>query len=68
MIFVADSERDNKAPAVIPPHGAGPVIAFRGVSKSFGALEVLRNVDIELHSGEDDCDHRRVGRRQERPS
>src|SRR5262250_3365304 len=29
-----------------------PIIVFKGVSKSFGPLQVLKNVDLEVHPGE----------------
>ena len=33
--------------------GAGtPVLAVHGLSKSFGPVRALRNVDLELHAGE----------------
>jgi rhamnose transport system ATP-binding protein len=32
--------------------GAAPLVLARGVSKSFGGVEVLRNVDLDLMSGE----------------
>ena len=33
------------------PAGA-PVLEVRGVTKSFGALSVLRGIDLTLHQGE----------------
>ncbi|HYB30379.1 MAG TPA: ATP-binding cassette domain-containing protein [Solirubrobacteraceae bacterium] len=36
-----------------PPAAAGaPVLEVRGVTKSFGALSVLRGIDLSLHQGE----------------
>ncbi|MBB3931988.1 rhamnose transport system ATP-binding protein [Kaistia hirudinis] len=32
--------------------GTGPLVAARGISKSFGGVEVLRNVDLDLAVGE----------------
>lgn len=43
-------------PAVLRPahagHGKPPVLAIKGVAKSFGAVEALREVDFEVNAGE----------------
>ena len=35
-----------------PPGPAGPALEVRGVTKRFGALVVLRGIDLVLHQGE----------------
>ncbi|MEI4872862.1 ATP-binding cassette domain-containing protein, partial [Klebsiella pneumoniae] len=30
----------------------GPVVSVRGLRKSFGKLEVLRGIDLDVHAGE----------------
>ncbi|HEV7285099.1 MAG TPA: ATP-binding cassette domain-containing protein, partial [Kaistia sp.] len=32
--------------------GSAPLVSARGISKSFGGVEVLRNVDLDLMPGE----------------
>ena len=32
--------------------GTGPVLQTRGLSKSFGAIQALDSVDLEVHEGE----------------
>jgi D-xylose transport system ATP-binding protein len=39
-------------PAPERPSPAGPLLALKGTSKSFGAVEALKNVDLELRPGE----------------
>jgi ABC-type sugar transport system ATPase subunit len=34
------------------PHAMAPVLEARGISKSYGAVQALRAVDLELYSGE----------------
>jgi len=34
------------------PNGLDPVISIRGVHKSFGELEVLRGVDLDVYPAE----------------
>jgi len=29
-----------------------PILAMKGISKSFGAVQALKNVDFEVHRGE----------------
>ena len=33
-------------------NGKTPVLALRGVSKSFGAVKALTDIDFEVHDGE----------------
>ncbi len=51
-----DPSAPGSAPASPPPSVTGahgkPIIEFRGVSKSFGTLEVLRNVSLTVAAGE----------------
>jgi rhamnose transport system ATP-binding protein len=35
-----------------PAHAAGPLISARGIAKQFAAIEVLRDVDLDLARGE----------------
>ena len=34
------------------PAGPGPLLSLRGVNKSFGAVHVLQEVDLDVHPGE----------------
>ena len=43
---------ETQAGAQRAPAGAGPLLKLRGVSKSFGAVQALANVDFEVHAGE----------------
>ncbi len=43
---------------------ATPLISARGISKSFAGVEVLRDVDLDLHARRDPCAARRERRRQ----
>jgi D-xylose transport system ATP-binding protein len=46
---------DGVSPAVPPSNngpGGTPLLQLRGVSKSFGAVQALSNVDIEVYAGE----------------
>jgi D-xylose transport system ATP-binding protein len=46
----------NSAPSAAPPtnyrRGGTPLLQLRGVSKSFGAVQALSNVDMEVYAGE----------------
>jgi D-xylose transport system ATP-binding protein len=42
----------STAEAPKPASDAGPLLALKGVSKSFGAVEALKEVDFELYPGE----------------
>ncbi|MDX6581936.1 MAG: D-xylose transport system ATP-binding protein [Solirubrobacterales bacterium] len=35
-----------------PGPGSHPLLALKGISKSFGAVEALKDVDLEVHAGE----------------
>jgi len=48
---------DQPGAATVPDGPAGgpvgePVVRIRGIRKSFGKLEVLRGIDLEVHAGE----------------
>src|SRR3954452_14094089 len=45
MTFTAD-----QAPPA--PAGSGPLLSLRGINKSFGAVDVLKNVDLDIRAGE----------------
>jgi ABC-type sugar transport system ATPase subunit len=38
--------------SVPPPSGPQPLLALRGVSKTFGAVRALTDVDLDIHAGE----------------
>jgi D-xylose transport system ATP-binding protein len=46
------NESQTAAPAPSPASGSTPLLALKGYSKSFGAVEALKDVDLELHAGE----------------
>lgn len=43
---------ETQAGAQAAPAGAGPLLQLRGVSKRFGAVQALSDVDFELHESE----------------
>jgi D-xylose transport system ATP-binding protein len=43
---------ETQAGAPVAPAGAGPLLRLRGVSKRFGAVQALADVDLEVHAGE----------------
>jgi D-xylose transport system ATP-binding protein len=43
------SETAHSDPAAAP---GGPLLSLRGIDKSFGAVQVLRGVDLDVHSGQ----------------
>ena len=43
---------ETQAGAAQAPAGAGPLLRLRGVSKSFGPVQGLNEVDFEVHRGE----------------
>ena len=43
---------ETQAGAAQAPAGAGPLLRLRGVSKSFGAVQALADVDFEVRAGE----------------
>jgi D-xylose transport system ATP-binding protein len=45
MTIAADQAPSAKA-------GSGPLLSLRGINKSFGAIDVLKNVDLEIRAGE----------------
>jgi D-xylose transport system ATP-binding protein len=45
MTIAADQAPSAKA-------GSGPLLQLRGINKSFGAIDVLRGVDLEIRAGE----------------
>ena len=46
------SESGSTALADRPPASSQPLLALKGFSKSFGAVEALKDVDLELYAGE----------------
>src|SRR5215216_934113 len=46
------SHSQTTAQASEQPSPAQPLLALKGVSKSFGPVEALKGVDLELHAGE----------------
>ena len=46
------SENPTGAGAPSPTSGSTPLLALKGYTKSFGAVEALKDVDLELHAGE----------------
>ena len=55
------------APGGAPAPAAGPLLSLRGVNKSFGAVQVLRDVDFHAYAREGDGAGRRQRRRQVHP-
>ena len=51
-----DADRETASTAATAAAGATsalvPAVRFNGVSKSFGTLEVLREIDLEVPSGQ----------------
>ena len=45
MTIAADQAPSAKA-------GSGPLLSLRGINKSFGAIDVLKGVDLEIRAGE----------------
>jgi D-xylose transport system ATP-binding protein len=43
---------ETQAGAAQAPAGAGPLLKLRGVSKRFGAVQALQDVDFDVNSGE----------------
>jgi len=39
----------STSPTTTPATGAGPLLSLRGVNKSFGAVNVLQNVDFDAY-------------------
>ena len=48
----ADRSQNREEEQVLSPARGGLPIEIRGVSKSFGAREVLKNIDLTIHAGE----------------
>jgi D-xylose transport system ATP-binding protein len=46
------SESDATVPGPGPSTATAPLLAMKGVSKRFGPVEALKEVDLELHGGE----------------
>lgn len=46
------SEAAVKPAGAAAPAGAGPLLQLRGVSKTFGAVRALDDVDLDVHPGE----------------
>ena len=48
---------ENPSPATIPPQPGTtrPLVQAEGVRKSFGAIEVLKGIDLEVRQGEVLC-------------
>jgi D-xylose transport system ATP-binding protein len=42
----------TQAGAPVAPAGAGPLLRLRGVTKRFGAVQALADVDLDVHAGE----------------
>ncbi len=42
----------STSPTTTPATGAGPLLSLRGVNKSFGAVNVLQNVDFDAYAGQ----------------
>lgn len=43
---------DQPLSAVVPPTKSPIAIRMKGISKAFGGVQALQNVDLEIHSGE----------------
>jgi len=43
---------ETQAGAPQAPAGAGPLLKLRGVSKRFGAVQALQDVDLDVNAGE----------------
>ncbi|HSD78156.1 MAG TPA: ATP-binding cassette domain-containing protein, partial [Solirubrobacteraceae bacterium] len=43
---------ETQAGAAQAPAGAGPLLKLRGVSKRFGAVQALQDVDLDVSAGE----------------
>jgi D-xylose transport system ATP-binding protein len=42
----------TSATAPVPPAGAAPLLSLRGIDKSFGAVQVLHGVDLDVRAGQ----------------
>ncbi len=43
----------TSAPASKPPPQSGePILSLRGITKTFGAVSALTDIDLDIHAGE----------------
>ncbi|MGC4094647.1 MAG: hypothetical protein QM756_43375 [Polyangiaceae bacterium] len=52
MTFIAAAKQSSTARRRLDPGGAMTVLALRKVSKSFGPIQVLHDVDLALEPGQ----------------